>query len=321
MTIDTEGDNQWDHGRDLTVENIKYVPRFQDLCDKYQIIPTYLVTSEICEDAFAKEIFKDYSVKEKAEIGAHLHSWTTPPFRDAEGLRYNDKNHVYAHELPEDLIVEKIQSLTSLIESSVGKRPRSFRSGRYGFNNTVARILAENAYLVDSSVTPFINWSANQGMPGGLGGPDFSKSTPFPYWYSFGNSSLLEIPITILPTRFPLNKSWKMTRYYLVHAENSLMLKVLRKLIFSNQPLWLRPHLWMDNRMLAQLINEAIKIKLPHIVMMFHSSELMPGGSIYRTDRGDVEKLYDLLESFFITLREKKIESVSLTGAVKSYKA
>ena len=33
ISIDTEGDNQWDHGRALTVENIKFVPGFLDLCE------------------------------------------------------------------------------------------------------------------------------------------------------------------------------------------------------------------------------------------------------------------------------------------------
>ena len=134
LTIDTEGDNQWDHGRELTVENIRFVPRFQDLCNKYQIKPTYLVTSEVCEDAFAKEIFTDYLLTDKAEIGAHLHSWTTPPFQDKDGYRYNDPNHAFATELSEDLLSEKIKNLTNQIEASFGKRPLSFRSGRFGFN-------------------------------------------------------------------------------------------------------------------------------------------------------------------------------------------
>jgi hypothetical protein len=126
LTIDTEGDNQWDHGRELTTENIKFVPRFQDLCDKYLIKPTYLVTSEVCEDPFAREIFSDYLLKDKAEIGAHLHSWTTPPYEDKEGYRFNDPNHAFANELPDDLLSRKIKNLTDQIESSFGRRPLSF---------------------------------------------------------------------------------------------------------------------------------------------------------------------------------------------------
>ena len=62
VTIDTEGDNLWDHGRKLGVENIKFVPRFQALCEKYNIRPTYLVTSEVCEDPYAREIFTGYII-------------------------------------------------------------------------------------------------------------------------------------------------------------------------------------------------------------------------------------------------------------------
>ncbi|HEY5122967.1 MAG TPA: deacetylase, partial [Ignavibacteria bacterium] len=173
ITIDTEGDNQWDHGRELTVENIRFVPRFQDLCNKYLIKPTYLVTSEVCKDNFAKEIFTDYLLTDKAEIGTHLHSWTTPPFKEKDGYRYNDLNHAFATELPEDLLTEKIKNITNQIETSFGKRPLSFRSGRFGFNGKVARILINNLYLVDSSVTPYINWLGCEGIPGGMGGPDF----------------------------------------------------------------------------------------------------------------------------------------------------
>ena len=320
LTIDTEGDNQWDHGRELTVENIKFVPRFQDLCEKYLVKPTYLVTSEVCEDNFAKEIFKDYLSNDKAEVGTHLHSWTTPPFHDKDGYRYNDVNHAFATELPEDLLIEKVKNLTNQIETSFGKRPLSFRSGRYGFNENLARVLADNSYLVDSSVTPYTSWSVHHGIPGGKGGTDFIDKTPFPYKYEFPNGSLLEIPITILPTRFPLNRYNTIARQYFRRVDNSLFLRVFRKLLFSKQPLWLRPHLGMDISLFNELLFESINVNLPYIVMMFHSSELMPGSSIYRTDNGSIEKLYDLLKSFFVLLNDKKIVSVTLSEAAKSCK-
>jgi hypothetical protein len=320
LTIDTEGDNQWDHGRELTVENIKFVPRFQELCEKYLVKPAYLVTSEVCEDPFAREIFSDYLLRDKAEIGTHLHSWTTPPFLDKVGYKFNDPNHAFATELPEDLLIGKIKHLTEQIESAFGTRPLSFRSGRFGFNEILAGVLADNSYLIDSSVTPYTSWSVHKGIPDGDGGPDFVDQTPFPYKYTFPDSSLLEIPVTILPTMFPLNRNIKLARHYFRNVDNSLFLRVFRKLLYNNQPLWLRPHHWMDIGLFNEIVNEAIKIKLPYIVMMFHSSELMPGCSIYRPDAKSVETLYDLLERFFILLQNKNIESVTLTEAAKSHK-
>jgi hypothetical protein len=74
----------------------------------------------------------------------------------------------------------------------------------------------------------------------------------------------------------------------------------------------------MDMALFNELLNEAIRIELPFIVMMFHSSELMPGCSIYRKDNESIEKLYDLLEGFFVLLHDKNIDSVTLTEAAKS---
>jgi hypothetical protein len=320
LTIDTEGDNQWDHGRKLTVENIQYVPRFQDLCEKYSIKPTYLVTSEVCDDTYARQIFSRYLLSGTAEIGAHLHSWTTPPFLDKDGYRFNDPNHAFATELPEDLLSEKIKNLTSQVVTSFGAPPSSFRSGRYGFDRNLARILSDNGYIVDSSVTPYISWSVHKGIPGGKGGSDFLNRTAFPYIYNFDYFSLVEIPVTILPTRFPMNRSYTIAKRYFENVDKSFFLKVPRKLLYNNQPLWLRPLLWMNIGLFGEILKEAIRIELPYIVMMFHSSELMPGCSIYRPDKASIEKLYELLEQFFILLHNKNIDSVTLTGAAKNFK-
>ena len=73
----------------------------------------------------------------------------------------------------------------------------------------------------------------------------------------------------------------------------------------------------MNNRLLEDVINQAIKIKLPFLVMMFHSSELLPGGSKYRKDKESVEKLFELLEQLFVFIVNQQISAVSLTEAAK----
>jgi hypothetical protein len=320
ITIDTEGDNQWDHGRILTVENVRYVDRFQVLCEKYGISPTYLVTSEICEDPYAQKLFSDYVKENRAEVGAHLHSWTTPPFLDVAGFRKNDENHIFASELNYDLVSEKIKNLTEQITRAIGRVPTSFRSGRYGFNKTVARALIENNYLVDSSVTPFVSWSEQRGLPGSKGGPDFIDSSPFPDQYNYEFGSLIEIPVTILPTMMPLSRNHRIARYYFRNVNRNITLKILRKLFYNSQPVWLRPTPDMSSVLLKALVTEARRIDLPYLTMMFHSSELMPGCSKYRPDKQSIEDLYSLLDSFFTTLGSFGIESVTLTNAAKELK-
>jgi len=318
ITIDTEGDNQWDHGRNLTVENIKFVPRFQALCEEYGIMPTYLVTSEVCQDSYSRDLFAGLASGKRAEIGAHLHSWTTPPFLDREGFRQNDSNHAFASELPYDLLNSKIANLTEQIYASFGVRPTSFRSGRYGFNENVAKSLAANSYVVDSSITPFVSWDKQKGIPGGRGGPDFINSPPFPYRYQFSGGAITEIPITIMPTRFPLTTSKKLAHYYFRNVNDSLALRGLRKLFFSNQPIWLRPVPGTDLKLLSQLVNVTIAGHLPFITMMFHSSELMPGCSKYRPDSLSVEELFRLISGFFKLLADKGIGSATLTQAAQN---
>ena len=319
ITIDTEGDNQWDHGRDLTAENIKYIPRFQNLCEKYNIRPTYLITSEVCKDNFAIELFSGYVKDDVAEIGAHLHSWTTPPFMEQDGFRDNDSNHAFASELPYDLLKQKISNLTDQITACCGKHPTSFRSGRYGFDVGTAKALLENSYLVDSSVTPFVSWTSHNGVPGGSGGPDFIKYSPYPYIYNLKEGALKEIPITIAPTRFPLNSNWHLAQYYFSHVNNSLVLRAFRKLFFYNQPVWARPVPGMTIDIFRGLLSEIKSKGLPFLTMMFHSSELMPGCSKYRPDNESIEELYILLEDFFKLLEKNQINSVTLTEAANRY--
>ena len=75
----------------------------------------------------------------------------------------------------------------------------------------------------------------------------------------------------------------------------------------------------MDIGLFDEILNEARRIRLPYLVMMFHSSELMPGCSIYRSDENAIEQLYDLLERFFILLRKENIKCVTLTEAAKKF--
>jgi hypothetical protein len=317
ISIDTEGDNQWEFGSELTVKNIQYVPRFQELCEKFGIKPTYLVTTEVCNDQYSQQLFTDYWSDGRAEIGAHLHLWTTPPFEDREGYRSNDANHGFANELSDELLSAKLKNLTEHITSAFGKRPTSFRSGRYGFNDRVAHHLAENGYIVDSSVTPLLSWASYKGLPDGEGGPDFIDRTPFPYTYGTAGKTLIEIPVSILSTRFPLNRNRQLSGYFFRHVDNSFILKGFRKILFRDQPLWFRPNPWMTMNHFEELIDESFRINLPYIVMMFHSSELMPGCSIYRPDNDSIEKLYELLGNFFNLLKNKNIASVTLTEAAK----
>ncbi len=95
------------------------------------------------------------------EIGAHHHVWETPPFAPEDVDR-----HPYALSLPLDRFDDQLRTLTEAIETAIGRRPVSYRSGRFGFAAAHVSSLERAGYLIESSVAPLFYETHK-------GGPDF----------------------------------------------------------------------------------------------------------------------------------------------------
>jgi hypothetical protein len=119
----------------------------------------------------------------RAEIGAHLHPWVTPPHHETVSPRNS-----YQCNLPPKLERAKIETLTEAIESAFGSRPTVFKAGRHGFGPNTARVVSELGYLVDCSLLPHNDLRAD-------GGPDFRRVPDQPYWLEHA-PGLLEVPAT-----------------------------------------------------------------------------------------------------------------------------
>jgi peptidoglycan/xylan/chitin deacetylase (PgdA/CDA1 family) len=282
VTIDTEIDNP--RGRaefPYSLENIKAIPKLQDLFKKYGIKPTYLITYPVATDEKCVDILKK-AVGDGAEIGAHLHPWTCPPFKSKEEKRRQDYPNNSESER------EKLIQLTSAIEKSFGIKPISYRAGRYGVDDGSIDILKELGYKVDSSVTPTMNWSND-------GGPDFSHviSTNSYNW-----NGILEVPITIMVKRGP--------DFY--RKLSPAVKSVLGKLGVAKTA-WLRPSVsslsemkWLSDTSEGGVLN-----------MMFHSNELMMGTSLYTKTRKETEGFWQRLDSILnYLINEKQLESKTL---------
>lgn len=315
VTIDTEADDQWNHGAPLTTRNVDYWEPFQAVCDKHGVKPTYLITSEIAADPRAQTLLRAWTTKGSAEVGTHLHPWTTPPFVDQPGLRYNDEQHAFLSELPHDLVARKLDSLTREIEQSVGVRPVSFRAGRFGFDARVARELGRLRYMVDSSVTPLTEWSEHMGLRGRAGGPDFRSHGLKPFMLQgTGSPGVLEIPVTIVAT-YPVLRRFPQ----LLRAYQTLPVRAARRILFGRwlcpQPVWLRPTPEFSQSDLRSAWRVAESLGVPVAVMMFHSSELMPAGSPYRSSEASVQELLTLLDDFFGFVCERGAVPATLSAA------
>jgi hypothetical protein len=291
ITIDTEGDNLWAHPDRTTTENALFLPRFQALCEEHGLKPTYLVNYEMAMDARLVWFAKEATQAGKAEVGAHLHAWNTPPVKPLtdDDHRY----HPYLTEYPEQLMAEKLAQMRQLLEDRFETRMISHRGGRWAFDARYARVLIANGFLVDCSVTPHISWRRSGAQPAGINGPDFRRFPEQPYWIDPadvsrpGASELLEVPMTIRAARRPMRR---------------LLGRIpgVRGYLHRHRPekRWLRPNGYNLSDML-QLCDEVRDNGHSYAMFMLHSSELMPGSSPTFESAASIERLYAHLRALF----------------------
>lgn len=297
ITVDTEGDDLWSKPRAVSTRNAAYLPRFHELCVRYGLKPTYLTNWEMVKSQEFRE-FGNHVIRTcTGEVGMHLHAWNSPP----EYLLTSDDQFYqpYLIEYPEAVVRDKVKCLTAELEDAFSVKMVSHRAGRWSLDGTYAKILVENGYRVDCSVTPGISWRLTKGVPWGPGGTDYSEFPTIPYFVdpncinTCGQSTLLEVPVTIMcRPSFELGSLIKHFRFgqRLMHR-------------FFPDKVWLRPN-GHNIHNLAWILQEAVKMKCACIEFMIHSSELMPGGSPYFRSQRSVDSLYCDMEALFALARD-----------------
>lgn len=277
--IDTEADDQWSaQGRTrLEVRNAERLPALQALFESFGVRPSYLVTWEMATRPQSAAVLRALARSGKCEIGTHLHPWSSPPFRPQDLA-----DHTYPHNLPLELLELQLTELTLAIENQLGVRPKTYRAGRNGFDGRTLPILERLGYAVDTSVDPLFNEERKRGMvfagaPLGPYHPDFADvRRP-------GASRILEIPITAA-TLPALPKALEKAYASLPPIPYRGYFKRL-----GLRPAWLRPSYTALPDMLAFASKLAAR-EAPCFNIIFHSSEILPGGSPYTPDAASVER-------------------------------
>jgi peptidoglycan/xylan/chitin deacetylase (PgdA/CDA1 family) len=288
--IDTEGDNQWDaaaraHQR---FENIYALPLLHALFARHRVRPTYVITYPVAADARSTEVLRTLQAIGDCEVGAHHHAWETPPCTEQDIRR-----HPYAANLPLPQFEDQLARLTDTIEAAVGRRPVSYRSGRFGFSAAHVAALERLGYQVESSVAPLF-YEAHKN------GPDFVEAPLTPYFLAYdsatapGTSGLLEVPVSAALNR----KLPKRLQYLYARAPQPYTSKrILRKLGLAHVR-WLRPSYSSLDDMIA-LARDLAAADEPVLNLLFHSSEAMVGGSPYNRTGAELAAFCDRLERFF----------------------
>jgi peptidoglycan/xylan/chitin deacetylase (PgdA/CDA1 family) len=303
--IDTEGDNQWDAAAraNQRFENIYALPRLHSLFARRSVRPTYLVTHPVVSDPRSADVLRSLREEGGCEIGAHHHAWETPPVEPEDV-----GNHIYALALPPERFSRQLSALTEAIESAVGARPTSYRSGRFGFSSAHVSVLERAGYLVESSVVPLFYETHK-------GGPEFVEAPLEPYFLSYddtcrpGSSRLLELPVSAaLHRRYP---AWLQHRYARAPWPYTTK-RVLRKLGLARM-VWLRPSFSSLDEM-KRLATRLAADGVPLLNLLFHSSEAIVGGSPYNRTDGEVEAFLDRLDRFIaFAMADLRAEPVTFT--------
>ena len=311
VTNETEETGMWSGQYRTTyddVTHIREIYRIQKIFNKYGIVPSYLVDYSIAihkeSSGIIRKIFEDGG----CEIGAHMHPWCTPPFEEERTNRNS-----YFCNLDVRLQEKKLANLTETIKNNLGASPVVFRAGRFGFEDSQALLLHKLGYLVDSSVTPFMNWSDDDG-------PSFDDKLPAPYWIregiSLGTSpGILEIPVSVGFNNTNFERCHKIFKA----LENNRATKTLHIIgILDRLSLMEKIILTPEAQSLKKLkdLSRAFsKNKNPVLNMYFHSNSLKPGDNPYIRNEADLENFFKKLDSYFDYLcNELGFKNTTLAG-------
>ncbi len=287
--IDTEGDNQWDASARAhqTFENIYALPRLHALFTGHGVRPTYVITHPVATDGRSAEVLRGLLAGGNCEIGAHHHAWETPPCTEEDVRR-----HPYASSLPLGQFERQLETLTAAIERGTGRRPVSYRSGRFGFSSAHVAALERLGYLVESSIAPLF-YEAHKG------GPEFVEAPLRPYFLAYdcatrpGSSNLLEVPVSAaLNRRLP-----KALQYAYARLPRPYTSKRVLKALGILRIRWLRPSYSSLDDMIG-LARALASADEPVLNVLFHSSEAIVGGSPYNRTEGELAAFFDRLERF-----------------------
>jgi hypothetical protein len=299
VTIDTEPDcsSTWAYSDPLTFSGMKIGigQRLHPLFMNYGVRPTYLINSVVLEHRPSVELLR--SLPGEYELGTHLHCEFIEPqkqYYDYAGKK-GEANQCF---LPPEIEFQKLENITNLFKNCFGKPPVSYRAGRFSAGANTIASLRELGYLVDTSVTPFVNWNdKTREQP-----IDFSNAPGQPYFVKEGtisgidvDSDFLEIPLSIIELELGEGKT---------------------------KAVWLRPY-YSSLEDMTLVVNELERkncdLEVVTFNLMFHNVEVIAGKNRYTQTEEECMNYLRQLEGFFTFCKHRDIEFVTLEKLYEIY--
>jgi hypothetical protein len=256
LDVEEEGLFSGRYPRESGVTNVAELRRLEFIPREFGLPLTLLLSYQVANDPAACQVLARWRDLYRAEIGVHLHPWSTPPFAPLPR-----PEPVPAAHIPLPLLRDKFAHLVQAVRASLGVTPASFRMGRFDFGPKVLGLLPEFGLQVDSSVVPLT-----------LKGPGayfLAPADPFPL-----TPGLLEVPLTLVPVVASLPRVLARLAPLFPMASGRRLLSGFKYWGAAGiQPAWFPP---ASMRLAAGLHRRRGGRTL---TLFFHSSELKPGAS------------------------------------------
>ncbi|MDR1855933.1 MAG: hypothetical protein LBR22_02050 [Desulfovibrio sp.] len=261
--------------RNCTVRNVALLPRLAPLSLELGYPLTLFCAHAVFADPDARKTLAFMRDTCGAEIAAHLHHWSTPPFPEGDGAPAR------THTLPADLLDQRLGNLLKAGRDFQGAPLTGFRMGRWDMKGHLRPLLVRHGILVDSSVCPL------RAFPGG--GPDHFLAPADPY----RADGLLVSPVTQIPAIPVLARGW--------HA-----LAPRRRLdAFHNFAALSANPVWHGDAVMRWTARLHVARGGTVLHFFWHSSEMLPGASPNIPDAAAAQRLLDRIRSFLAWLREE----------------
>jgi hypothetical protein len=292
VVIDTEEEFDWsaDFSRaHVSVQSVKQLGRVDKIFAPFGVRPSLVIDYPIASQDRACRAIRERLESNVCTVGAHLHPWVNPPFRELVSTCNS-----FGCNLPSDLEQQKIAVLKDVIADRLHVEPRMFKAGRYGLGPSTVSALLALGFRVDLSINTQIDYRRE-------GGPSFLGFEARPCFLDEGRR-LLEIPCT---TGYSgLAAGWGESLHALASLSSVRRLRLVgalaRARILEKSMLSPEGHTYAEMRRLTySLLGQGVRT----FALTFHSPSLEPGHTPYVRTGEDLRqflaRVEDYLEFFF----------------------
>ncbi len=294
LAVDAEEDFDWDRpfaGTRYTTACMKNVRDLQEIVGAYGIVPTYLLTYPVLEDADVVHILRRQLRRGECAVGVQLHPWVNPPFDSSEGAGAS-----FSGNLAPALEERKLVELNRRFVQCFGIEPLVYRAGRYGIGPHTASMLERHGFTVDTSLAP-------RTVSTDEGGPDHSDYDYETFWFG-EQRRLLELPLCRSIVGW--GGRWAPAIYRRLSTPALARLRVpgvITRLRCAER-ITLSPE-GNDVAAMLRLVRHLRARGQTIFVLSFHSSSLAAGLNPYVQTKAQLHGFYDRLSQVLDTMASK----------------